>query len=163
MKSSGKTKKDAFVLLHDVRSVYNVGSVFRTADCLGITGIILSGYTPEPVDRFGRPRKDFAKVALGAEVSVPWKKFNKFSEACRFFKKSGVQIIALEQSNRSVGYRKIKPKYPAVFVFGNEVSGLPKSVIEKCDVVAEIPMSGVKESLNVSVAAGIALAVMLGR
>lgn len=162
MKSTSK-QKDIFVVLHDIRSIHNVGSIFRTADCLGVSEIILVGYTPTPNDRFGRPRKDFSKVSLGAEKTICWRHFPKIYEALKFLKERGVYVIAVEQAPDSVDYRKIKPKFPVAFVFGNEVDGISPAVLSRCDVVTEIIMRGSKESLNVSVAAGIALARMLGR
>jgi len=161
MKSSAR--KEVFVVLHNIRSVHNVGSIFRTAECLGVTNIILTGYTPAPVDRFGRLRKDFAKVALGAEASVSWKSLPKFSEALKFLRDRKVFIVAIEQSPESEDYKKIKPNYPVAFLLGNEVAGIRESILKKSDVIAEIPMFGEKESLNVTVAAGIALSRILNR
>ncbi|MDO8590762.1 MAG: TrmH family RNA methyltransferase, partial [bacterium] len=156
-------QQKVFVVLHNVRSVYNVASIFRTADCLGVSQILLVGYTPAPIDRFGRPRKDFAKTALGAEKTVAWEHFSRISEALRFLKRGRVFTVAIEQASEAVDYRKIKPRYPIAFIFGNEVTGIPRKVLLKCDAVAEIPMRGAKESLNVSVAVGIALAKILNR
>ena len=152
-----------YVVLLNIRSIHNVGSIFRTADCLGVSDILLVGYTPAPVDKFGRMRKDFGKVSLGAEKTISWKQFPKISQAFKLLRSEGVQIIAVEQAPDAKDYRKIKPHHPAAFIFGTEVSGIPKRILKQCDVVAEIPMRGEKESLNVSVAAGIALARMLGR
>jgi len=162
MKSASK-QKDIFLVLHNIRSIHNVGSIFRTADCLGVSEIILAGYTPTPNDRFGRLRKDFAKVSLGAETFVPWKHFPKISEVLKFLEDLRVYIIAVEQAPEALDYKKIKPKFPVAFIFGNEVGGIPEAVLSRSDIVAEIPMRGSKESLNVSVAAGIALARILGR
>lgn len=158
-----KTGKKIYVVLHNIRSVHNVGSIFRTADCLGASEIILVGYTPTPNDRFGRPRKDFSKASLGAEKTIQWRHFPKISEALKFLEDRRVYIIAVEQASDAIDYKKIKPKFPVAFVFGNEVGGVPSAVLSRSDVVAEIAMRGSKESLNVSVAAGIALARMLGR
>ena len=155
----GKSK--VFIVLHNIRSVYNVGSIFRTADCLGITDILLVGVTPTPVDRFWRARKDFAKVSLGAERTICWKYFRQWCQALKFLKSQGAQLIAIEQAPLALDYRKVKPRYPTAFIFGNEVRGIPARILKQCDIVAEIPMRGCKESLNVSVAAGIALARML--
>jgi len=162
MKSASK-QKDIFLVLHNIRSIHNVGSIFRTADCLGVSEIILAGYTPTPNDRFGRLRKDFAKVSLGAETFVPWKHFPKISEVLKFLEDRKVYIVAVEQAPNAVDYKKVKPKLPVAFIFGNEVGGVPSEVLSRADVVAEIAMQGSKESLNVSVAAGVALARMLGR
>lgn len=155
--------EETFIVLYNVRSIHNVASVFRTADGLGISQILLVGYSPAPVDRFGRPRKDFAKVALGAEKSVSWRHFPGAPEAFRFLKGRGVFTIALEQTEQAADYRKVKFRRPMALVFGNEVDGLPRKVFMKCGAVAQIPMRGRKESLNVSVAVGIAAAVMLKR
>lgn len=152
---------EVFALLHNIRSVQNVASIFRTADCLGVSEVLLVGYTPPPLDRFGRPRKDFAKVSLGAERAVVWRQFKNFSRARAFLKKRRAYVVAVEQSPQSVDYRKVKPRYPLALVFGGEVEGLPPKALSDCDIIAEIPMRGVKESLNVSAAAAIALSRIL--
>ncbi len=154
---------DAVLILPDIRSSYNVGAIFRTADAAGIKKIYLVGITPAPLDRFGRPRSDIAKSALGAEKSVPWEHVATIAPLITRLKKDSYAIVAIEQSEDSVDYKKVKLKGRTAFIFGNEVKGLPPSVLRKCDIVAEIPMHGMKESLNVSVAAGIALFRMLGR
>lgn len=159
-KQAGKT---VYIILHNVRSVYNVGSAFRTADALGIDKVFLTGYTPTPLDRFNQPRKDLAKVALGAEKTLAWEYVKNPAILIECLKREGVQCIAIEQSEKSVDYKKVRPKYPVAFLFGNEVSGVSKSLLSKMDVIAEIPMSGKKESLNVSVSLGVALFRMLGR
>ncbi len=145
------------VLLHNIRSAHNVGSIFRTADGAGITEIILSGYTPTPVDRFQRPQKDIAKTALGAERSIPWVDVKTPLSTIRRKKKEGMQVVGVEQDARSVDYRTLRTDAPLLFIFGNEVRGLSKSLRDVCDTLVEIPMHGKKESLNVSVAAGIVL------
>lgn len=155
-------KAETYIVLHNVRSVHNVGSIFRTADCLGVSNVFLCGYTPPPVDRFGRPRLDFAKVSLGAEKTVSWKKFKNINRTLEFLQKQKVRIIGVEQATNAKDYKKVSAHSPVAFIFGNEVAGIPESVLKKCDTVAEIPMRGGKESLNVSVAVGIALSRMLG-
>lgn len=155
--------QEIFIVLYNVRSIHNVASIFRTADCLGVSKILLAGYTPAPYDRFGRLRDDFAKVSLGAEKTLAWKHLPRISETLRSLKNAGVFTVALEQAPGAKNYRKIKLRYPLAFIFGNEVGGLPQEILDKCDAVAEIPMCGVKESFNVSVSVGIALAVMLKR
>ncbi len=145
------------VLLHNIRSTHNVGSIFRTADAAGVARVYLSGYTPSPTDRFGRAQKDIAKTALGAETYLPWEYKKSPATIISKLHKEGWHIVAVEQDAKSVNYRKIKPKKPTLFIFGNEVKGISKNLLKKCDVVAEIPMRGKKESLNVSVAAGIIL------
>jgi tRNA G18 (ribose-2'-O)-methylase SpoU len=154
-----KNKMDTIVILDNIRSTFNVGSIFRTADALGVGQIILGGTTPTPVDRFGRERKDIAKVSLGAEKSVPWKYEKDVLGAIKKLKKEGYQIIAVEQAENSVDYKaiKINKKSKIVFVLGAEVDGVNKKILKLADVIAEIPMQGVKESLNVSVSFGVAL------
>jgi 23S rRNA (guanosine2251-2'-O)-methyltransferase len=148
---------EKLMVLHDIRSIHNVGSIFRTADAAGVTKIYLTGVTPTPVDRFGRIRKDMAKVALGAEHSVPWGYKKDVALLIEQLKGEGMQIVAVEQDAKAVNYREFAPTYPVTFVFGNEVEGVPADILRTCDAVVEIPMRGSKESLNVSVAAGIIL------
>lgn len=155
--------KTAAILLHDIRSTHNVGSMFRTADALGIRKIYISGYTPAPTDKYGRHRKDIAKVALGAEKTIPWEYLEDPASTIKKLKKEKYQIIGIEQSEKSVDYKKAKIRYPALFIVGNEVGGMEKNMLSLCDIVAEIPMRGEKESLNVSVAFGVALFRMLDR
>ena len=145
------------VLLHNIRSAHNVGSIFRTCDAAGVSRVYLTGYTPAPTDRFGRAQKDIAKTALGAERSVPWEyRKNPFTVISKL-RDEGRHIVAVEQTPRSIDYRKFKSGKPTVFVLGNEVRGISKGILNACDSVVEIPMHGKKESLNVSVAAGIIL------
>ena len=144
------------VILDNIRSVYNVGSIFRTSDALGINKIYLCGCTPTPVDRFGRARQDLAKVALGAEKDIAWEYCADTKEIIKKLNKRGFQIIAVEQDKKSVDFKKVKVKYPVAIVMGNEVGGIDKIILTLCDVIAEIPMMGNKESLNVSVSFGIA-------
>jgi tRNA G18 (ribose-2'-O)-methylase SpoU len=157
-----KNKKETYLILHNIRSTYNVGSIFRTADAAGISKIYLTGYTPTPLDRFGRKRGDIAKVALGAEESVSWEYKKNIGDLINSLKRQDVYIVALEQSIKSVDYKKVKILKNTAVIFGNEVKGISKAVLDKCDIVAEIPMSGKKESLNVSVSAGISIFRFLG-
>ena len=154
-------QKSIFILLHDIRSVHNVGSIFRTADAAGVSKIYLSGYTPTPTDRFGRPVKELSKVALGGELSVVWEQIKSPKALITKLKKQGVQVIGIEQDARSVDYKKVKSIQPTLYIVGNELDGMPKSILDTCDIIAEIPMKGKKESLNVSVYFGIALFRML--
>ncbi|KKR61925.1 hypothetical protein A2643_03350 [Candidatus Nomurabacteria bacterium RIFCSPHIGHO2_01_FULL_39_220] len=149
--------KESILILHNIRSVENVGAMFRTADAAGINKIYLTGYTPAPLDRFGRKRKDLAKLALGAEEFVLWESKKSLPSLMRSLTQQKYFIIAIEQDKKSVDYKKIKLKNKNAFLVGTEVTGIPKNVLEKCDIIAEIPMRGQKESLNVSVALGIAL------
>jgi len=145
------------LLLNNIRSVYNVGSIFRTADAAGVEKIYLCGYTPTPLDRFGTPRKDLAKVALGAEKTIPWVQVKTLGAAVKPLKKQGYTVAAVEQDKNSTPLFTYKPPKKIALVLGNEVRGLSKSSLNLCDVILEIPMRGKKESLNVSVAAGIAM------
>jgi tRNA G18 (ribose-2'-O)-methylase SpoU len=157
-----RIKSEVSVLLHNIRSTHNVGSIFRTADALGVSSIYISGYTPTPVDKFNRDRKDISKVALGAEKNIKWQYIDDPKSFIRKQKKSGFQIVGLEQTEKSVDYKKVKTEARLLFIVGNEVGGVEKDILSLCDVVAEIPMKGKKESLNVSVAFGVALFRILG-
>jgi len=145
------------LILHDIRSVENVGAMFRTADAAGINKIYLTGYTPAPLDRFGKKRGDLAKSALGAEEFVSWEQKKSIFPLLTKLKKEKFLIIGIEQDKKSVDYKKVKIKNRNAFIVGAEVTGIPKNILKKCDIIAEIPMRGKKESLNVSVALGIAL------
>ena len=162
IKNSKETQNEVSVLLHDIRSVHNVGSMWRTANTAGVNKIFLSGYTPLPVDRFGRERKDFAKVALNSQKSVAWEYAENPASLIKRLKQEGFCIVAIEQAKNSIDYKKVKIKKPVLLLVGNEVGGIPKKLLNLADVVAEIPIKGDKESLNVSVAFGIALFRMLG-
>lgn len=145
------------LVLVDIRSVHNVASMFRTADGAGVSAIHLVGATPGPTDRFGRLRKDFTKVSLGAEQSVSFFTHADFASAAQVLRSEGYSLVALEQTPTASDYRSALYKQPVALVVGAEVSGIPEEIIKQCDAVVEIPMRGRKESLNVSVAAGIAL------
>ena len=148
-------EKQIYLILHNIRSIQNVGAIFRTADAAGVSKIFLTGYTPAPIDRFGRARGDFAKTALGAQNIMAWESINSINFLIKRLKKEKIKIIAIEQSKNAIDYKKIKIKFPSAFIFGNEVRGLSKSILNKSDKIAYIKMFGGKESLNVSVAAGI--------
>lgn len=149
--------REIYILLHDIRSVYNVGAIFRTADAIGVTKIYLTGITPTPLDRFNQSRPDFAKSALGSEKTVAWEYAKSPASLITKLKKQGVQIVCIEQNSNSVDYKKAKLGKKVLVVLGNEVTGVSKSLLKKADTIAEIPMHGLKESLNVSVSAGIVL------
>ncbi len=150
-------KRNSILILHDIRSAQNVGAMFRTADAVEINKIYLTGYTPAPIDRFGKKRKDIAKSALGAEEFVSWESKKSLPNLLTKLKKEKFKIIAIEQDKNSVDYKKIKLQEKNVFIVGTEVTGIPKNILKKCDLITEIPMKGKKESLNVSVACGVAL------
>lgn len=148
---------NSVLILDNIRSRHNVGSIFRTADCAGVGKIYLCGTTPTPLDRFNREVKEIAKTALGAEKSVVWEYSKTTLSVVKKLKRDGYHIIAIEQSKNSIDYKKVKARSKVAFVVGNEVDGVAKSILKLCDIVAEIPMRGGKESLNVSVATGVAL------
>ena len=163
------------LILHNILSVYNVGSIFRTADAAGVEKIFLTGYTPTPIDRFGRVRPDLSKVALGAEKSVAWEQVKNPYGAIKKLRDAGCDIVAIEQDARSQNLftyaqllqkktsKQKKSAKPLALMLGNEVRGISKAMLAKCDVIVEIPMHGKKESLNVSVTAGIALFALRGK
>jgi tRNA G18 (ribose-2'-O)-methylase SpoU len=154
-----RNNNESVVVLHNIRSVYNVGAIFRTADAVGVSKIYLTGYTPTPLDRFGCERKDVAKAALGAQKSVSWEYIKNISAVIKKLKKEKFEIVAVEQSENSVDYKTFKPgsRKKVAFLFGNEVRGVSKALLQKCDKIIEIPMRGEKESLNISVSAGVVL------
>ncbi len=133
-----KAPGDVYIVLDNVRSIHNVGSIFRTAACAGVKEIILCGYTPEPVDRFGRSRKDFAKVSLGGEKEVAYKKFKTTEEGVEYLKQKGVSVVSVEQSKKAVSFRDFELIYPAGYVFGNEVDGVSQDILDKSDTIVEI-------------------------
>lgn len=149
--------KQLVAILHNIRSLHNVGSIFRTADAAGVGKIYLCGITPSPLDRFGRPEKNLTKVSLGAEKYVSWEKSGTTGKTIKALKNQGYRILAVEQSKKSVPYDKFKTgkDKKIALILGNEVKGLSSAILEKCDKILEIPMRGKKESLNVSVAFGI--------
>lgn len=154
-----------YLILHNIRSAENVGSMFRTADAFGIKKMYLTGYTPSPVDRFNRPVTKIAKAALGAEKTVPWEVGN-INEVVAKLKATQIRIIGLEQDPRASALTDYV-QHPGVaqlgLVVGNEVGGIEDEVRGLCDDLVEIPMLGMKESLNVSVATGIALYALTSR
>lgn len=169
--------KEIIVILNNIRSNENVGSIFRTTDAAGVSKIILCGYTPTPLDRFGRENKGLAKASLGAEKLVGWEKQESLKVASEKLKKEGFKITGIEQSKKSVPYTDLKTSKllssssKLALIFGNEVDGLSEEDLKLCDLVAEIPMRGAmvrqahhprnlkrgKESINVAVAVGIVL------
>ena len=140
------------VLLDNVRSLYNVGSIFRTSDGALIEKLILCGYTPHP------PRKEIEKTALGATLSVPWEYRRSARDQILELKTRKVKICVLELTTRSRPYYAIsKEDFPLCLVVGNELTGISKEVVELADLAIDIPMFGIKHSLHVAVAYGIAL------
>ena len=149
-------KREIVGILNDVRSLHNVGSIFRTADGAGFLKLFLCGITPTPLDRMGNVRQEFAKTALHAEKMVSWVYQKSVTRVITKLKKEGFVVYAVEQSANSIPYTKLlKSQKKIAIIMGNEVDGIKKSILEKCDGILEIPMHGGKESLNVSVAFGI--------
>ena len=139
-------------VLENIRSAYNVGSVFRTADAFLIEAIFICGYTAHP------PHKEIKKTALGAEETIRWKHFKTIPEAFEELKKQHYKIYAVEQAKNSIKLQNASFKGQKIaVVFGNEVSGVEQTTIEQCDGCIEIPQLCMKHSLNISVAAGIVL------
>ena len=142
--------KDFYVILDNIRSLENVGSIFRTSDALGVSKIFLCGITGKP------PHHKISKTALGAENSVPFEYYKQTGRLIDKLKKDKINIVGLEQSKKSVLITKFKPKFPLALILGNEVKGISQNILKKCDKIIELPMKGKKESLNVSVAFGVA-------
>lgn len=145
-------KNPIMVVLDNIRSMHNVGSVFRTADAFLAEGICLCGYTPQP------PHRDIHKTALGATETVDWIHFPSTMDAVQQLKKRGYLIFAVEQVEGSISLEKFQePDNKIAVVFGNEVTGVDAGILKLCDGCIEIPQMGMKHSLNISVAAGIVL------
>ncbi|TVQ02526.1 MAG: TrmH family RNA methyltransferase [Balneolaceae bacterium] len=149
--------KDSFILwLHDIRSLHNVGAVFRCADAFGIRELWLSGFTPVP------PRSEITKTAIGAEEYVTWKKIDDEIAAISELKKNGYLVLGLEQTDSSILIRDLETTgNPVCLILGNEVTGIDSKLLDHLDATVEIPQFGMKHSLNVSVAAGVALYAFL--
>lgn len=156
-KIHGTNGVEKILILDNIRSVINVGAIFRTADAIGIDKIYLLGYTPAPFDRFGRKRTDFQKAALGAENTVNWESVADSLDLIKKIRSDGYQIISLEQSENAIDYKKINTTKKTAVIVGNETEGVSDQIIKLSDIIAEIPMLGQKESLNVSVSTGIFL------
>jgi 23S rRNA (guanosine2251-2'-O)-methyltransferase len=145
-------KMPVVVVLDNIRSMHNVGSVFRTADAFLIQGICLCGYTPRP------PHRDIHKTALGATDTVAWRHFEATSDAIRSLKEEGYTVLAVEQTEGSIRLNELSLEAgPVAIVFGNEVNGVDADALALCDESVEIPQWGMKHSLNVSIATGIVL------
>ena len=154
------TSKTCVLVLENIRSVENTASIFRTADGFKVSKIILVGTTPAPLDRFGRKRQDFVKVSLGAEDTVDWEYVKDTKPALDELKEQGFKIISLEQAPKAHRLRDFQTTGQFALVVGNEVDGVSRIALDNSDAIVEIPMQGQKESLNVSVAVGIALFVL---
>lgn len=164
--SINKVKKlPVYVLLDSIRSTYNVGSIFRTSDGAMIEKLYLCGYTPHPpIDGTNSGNKDVLKTALGATQSVKWEYVKDPKEVIHQLKSKGIKICALELTENSNPYYNInKNDFPLCLVVGNEITGVSQEVLDLCDFSIEIPQYGIKQSLNVAVAYGIAVFEMRKR
>jgi len=149
--------KEFYVICDNIRSLENIGSIFRTSDALGVSKIFLCGISGRP------PHHKISKTALGAEKTIPFEYCRQTSRLIDKLKNppadSGqkkIQIVALEQDKKAIIYDKFKPRFPLALIVGNEVKGISKKILRKSDKIIFLPMQGKKESLNVSVAFGIA-------
>ena len=145
-----------YVVVENVRSLFNVGAIFRSADGVNAAGVVLTGFTGCP------PRKEISRVALSADESVPWVYYATAIEAITEFRTHGITVVALEHTQDSVDYRQAGIARPVAFVVGHEVEGVRPETVAACDCSVHIPMLGKKVSLNVSVAAGVMFYALLG-
>jgi len=145
------TRNPICLILEDIRSVYNIGAIFRTADAANVEKLYLCGITAHP------PRPDLEKTALRTTEFVPWEYHQDPTIIIKSLKSLGYQIIALEQTNESISYLEYSYRAPMAIVLGNEVDGISQAVLDLCDAAIEIPMSGISNSLNVTTAIGITL------
>lgn len=142
------------VLLHNVRSLYNVGAFFRTADAVKLSRLYLAGFTGSP------PSRRLAKTALGSEETVAWERSDAVS-LIESLRETQWEIAAVETTPQAVDLFDWKPQFPVLLVFGHEVEGLPAALLERCDTHVRIPMLGAKRSLNVATAGGVVLYELL--
>ena len=155
-----------YIIAHNIRSAHNVGAIFRSCDGAGVQKIFLTGYSQRPAEEAkenkSKPEKMLEKTALGAQLSVEWEGADDLAALIVRLKKAGVQIVALEKTDSSLNIKKFKPVFPMALILGHEVDGVKDEILRMCDAVIDIPMRGKKESLNVSVATGIAIYEILG-
>jgi 23S rRNA (guanosine2251-2'-O)-methyltransferase len=152
-------KNEVYIMLDNVRSAHNVGSIFRTSDGAGVAKIFLIGYTPAPIDRFGRPQPEIEKTSLGASKTIPWEQVAQTNVTTKIadLKAEGFSIVAVEQTPKAISIYDYNPADKVCYIFGNEIDGVGTSILDLCDTVIEIPMQGQKESLNVGVSVGVVL------
>ncbi len=154
----GRSDRPIVVILDDVRSRHNVGSIFRSADAFGVTRILLCGFTPQP------PHREIEKTALGATLSVPWSHVGDTADAVRDLQAQGYRVLAVEQTVQALPIGDVVlDDRPLALVFGNELEGVSDAVVQACDGCMVIPQHGSKHSLNVSVCAGVVLWWATGR
>ncbi|MBD3360625.1 TrmH family RNA methyltransferase [Candidatus Peregrinibacteria bacterium] len=144
-----KKRNPIYAVIDNVRSLYNVGAIFRTSDAVLLKKLYLCGITGFP------PRKEISKTALGAEETVPWEHYDDSLEVIKKLKKNGVKIAAVELTDENIRYDKAEYKFPVCFVFGHEVEGISDDVIQFVDFAVYLPMSGRANSLNVATCYGI--------
>ncbi|MFA7209489.1 MAG: RNA methyltransferase [Parcubacteria group bacterium] len=158
--------RELYIIAHNIRSAHNVGAIFRSCDGAGVKKIFLTGYSQKPAEESkenkSKPEKMLEKTALGAQLSVAWEGADDLVTLIEKLKKEGVRIVALEKTEGSVDIKKFKPVFPMALILGHEVDGVKDEILRMCDAVIEIPMRGKKESLNVSVATGVAIYEILG-
>jgi len=146
-----------YLVLENIRSAYNVGAMFRTADGAGVQKIFLVGYTPTPVDRFARVQPEIKKTSLGASETIAWQHFTDSQAALKELQLEKLSVVPVEQTKRSIQLHTFSVPENVAYVMGNEVEGVSDVFLQAADTIIEIPMLGEKESLNVSVAAGIVM------
>ncbi len=147
-------KKEIYLILQNIRSLFNIGSMFRSADAFAVKKIYLCGYSGYPIDK---QITKIAKTALGAEKTIPFEHCWKTATLIKKLKKQEINIVALELTKDAIPLNKFKPKFPLAIIVGNEVTGICRSILKQADKTIYIPMQGNKESLNVAIAASIAL------
>lgn len=155
-KRTPKKRTPLIAVLDNIRSLHNVGAVFRTADGVNLEKLFLCGITGVPARGVDKPRPELEKTALGAEKYVPWEYRKSALRLIRRLKKNGWQIVALERAEDSVDYTKSLYRFPTCLIIGNEVNGVSRQILKEADLKIEIPMLGQKESLNVATAFGVA-------
>lgn len=143
------------VVLHDVRSLYNVGAFFRTGDAVGVERLCIAGITGQP------PHREITKTALGSELHVPWETCASAPEYLETVRSQGYEVAAIETSRHAVDLFDWRPQFPVCLVFGHEVDGLGEDMLARCDTHVRLPMRGVKHSLNVATAGGVVLYELL--
>ena len=143
------------VILHDVRSLYNVGAFFRTGDAVGVERLCISGITGQP------PHREITKTALGSELHVPWETLASAADYLETVRGQGHEVTAIETSRHAIDLFDWRPKFPVCLVFGHEIDGLGEEMLARCDTHVRLPMRGVKHSLNVATAGGVVLYELL--
>lgn len=151
LRKTKPTKKDLtqikrnpiYLILDEVIDTYNIGSLFRLADAVGVTKMYLCGNMEYP------PSSRVHKAAVGTENWVPWEKASSTLDVIKKLKQDGVEIIAVEQDSRSISYKDLKPNFPLAIVVGNETTGISRDVLDVCDKIVELPMMGINNSFNV--------------